>query len=223
MRRKSRAPIGAEQTQRPQRVDQAGHERVARADGVDHVHRPGRTRTTPASHIANAPLLAHRHRDDRRAEPRAMSAATCSRRAVRVDPPQVLVAGLDDVAPSRRAGRCGARLLLVLDQRRSHVRVELIVADEVVGVEQRRGRHGSRAPAPRRSIRCARPAAGCTSGVPASCQSMSKTYCASPLSSSVASAVGVRSASTLPETSCTPECFDVFGDAADHDRRHRCG
>ena len=48
---------------------------------------------------------------------------------------------------------------------------------------------------------------GATSGVPDSCQSMSKTYWAEPLSSSVANAVGVRSAVTLPETSSAPDLF----------------
>ncbi len=54
-RRRSRSAVGAQQVQRPQRVDQARHERVARAHGVHHVHSatqvpapfPPRTSRTP--------------------------------------------------------------------------------------------------------------------------------------------------------------------------------
>ena len=55
---------------------------------------------------------------------------------------------------------------------------------------------------------------GATSGVPDSCQSMSNTYCAEPLASRVASAVGVRSSGRAARNQLHPRAFDVVDDAA---------
>ncbi len=96
------------------------------------------TRADPACAHRERAALAHRHRDDRRAQPQP-----CPRhllgRAVRVDPVQVLVAGLDDIAPLDETVDSAARLFVVLDQRRPHIGVERDRGRDVVGVQQRRG------------------------------------------------------------------------------------
>ncbi len=132
------AAVGAEQTRRPQRVDQARHERVTRSNGVHHLHRPG----LHAGHSGRAhrerSALSHRHCDDRRAQTQPGLRHLLSR-AVRIDPVQVLIAGLDDVASLDKTVDAAARLLFVLDQSRSHIRVECDRGRKVVGIQQRRG------------------------------------------------------------------------------------
>jgi len=94
-----------------ERVEQADHERVAGADGVHHLDRPGGHPGLAGRAERQGAPIAHGQNDERRSR-RQPRAGRPLRFVVGIDPAQVLVAGLDDVAAFDKVRDAGLRAMI---------------------------------------------------------------------------------------------------------------